>query len=48
MRNLLGVIATAAATVVAWWAWLGWDSQYHNDPVKHDASGPYEAWQIDG
>lgn len=47
-RNVLGAIATAGATVVAWWAWLGWDTSYQVDPVTQVESGPYEAWQIIG
>ena len=32
-RDTLGALGTAAATVVAWWAWLGWDTEYEIDPV---------------
>ena len=47
-RNTLGAIGTAAATVAAWWAWLGWDTEYETDPVTLHESGPYEPWQVIG
>jgi len=47
-RNTLGAIGTAAATVGAWWAWLGWDTESRTDPVTLTESGPYEPWQVAG
>jgi hypothetical protein len=47
-RKTLGAIGTAAATVAAWWAWLGWDTEYDVDPVTLTETGPYEAWQVIG
>jgi len=47
-RYTLGAIATAGATVLAWWAWLGWDTEYQIDPVTLHESGPYEPWQVIG
>jgi hypothetical protein len=36
-------LATAAWTVAAYLAWLGWDQQRNPD-----GTGPYEAWQVIG
>jgi hypothetical protein len=47
-RYTLGAIGTAAATVAAWWAWLGWDTETEIDPVTLHESGPYEPWQVIG
>jgi hypothetical protein len=47
-RAGLGAIGLAVLTVAAWWLWLGWDTQYQNDPVTGVSSGPYEAWQVTG
>jgi len=43
-----GMLGTAAATVVTWWAWLGHDDTRTTDPVTHVTSGPYETWQVVG
>jgi hypothetical protein len=47
-RKALGAIGTAAATLAAWWAWLGWDTEYEIDPVTSTQTGPYETWQVVG
>jgi hypothetical protein len=46
--QLIGFVVVAALSVLAWYAWLGWDTQYQIDPVTQAASGPYEAWQVVG
>ncbi|MFF7972634.1 hypothetical protein [Streptomyces sp. NPDC007905] len=45
--QLLSILVPAAAALVLWAAWLGWDQ--HRD-VHPDGSttGPYEAWQVIG
>jgi hypothetical protein len=48
IRSGLGVLGLAALTVAAWFAWLGWDTRYDIDPITHNSSGPYEAWQVVG
>ncbi|MFC0033540.1 hypothetical protein ACFFMM_28855 [Micromonospora chaiyaphumensis] len=45
-RTLLTGLLLAAATVGAWWAWLGWESGYTVDPETGATSGPYAAWQV--
>ena len=45
-RTLLGGLLLAAATVGAWWAWLGWESGYTVDPETGATSGPYAVWQV--
>ncbi|MET7969025.1 hypothetical protein [Micromonospora sp. NPDC005305] len=47
-RTLLGGLLLAAATVGAWWAWLGWESGYTVDPETGATSGPYAVWQVAG
>ncbi|MGR6321433.1 hypothetical protein Q2K19_18585 [Micromonospora soli] len=47
-RTLLGGLLLAAATVGAWFAWLGWDSGYTVDPETGAISGPYAVWQVAG
>ena len=47
-RNAAGAAGIAAASVAAYWGWLGWDTEYQVDPVTHVESGPYEAWQVIG
>ena len=48
IRNVLGTVVTAAATVGAWWAWLGWDAERRLDPATQIESGPFEVWQVAG
>ncbi|MFE9692830.1 hypothetical protein [Micromonospora sp. NPDC005806] len=48
MRTLLGGLILAAATVGAWFAWLGWESGYTVDPETGATSGPYAVWQVAG
>ncbi|TYC25155.1 hypothetical protein FXF52_06515 [Micromonospora sp. MP36] len=48
MRTLLGGLLIAAATVGAWWAWLGWETGYTVDPRTGATSGPYAVWQVAG
>ncbi|MFI7608417.1 hypothetical protein ACIBTV_25155 [Micromonospora sp. NPDC049366] len=44
----VGVLAVALLSVAAWYAWLGWDTGYREDPVTGTTSGPYQAWQVVG
>jgi hypothetical protein len=46
--QLIGFVVVAALSALAWYAWLGWDTQYQIDPVTQVSSGPYEAWQVVG
>lgn len=48
VRTLLGGLILAAATVGAWWAWLGWATGYTVDPETGATSGPYAPWQVVG
>ncbi|WP_089009850.1 hypothetical protein [Micromonospora viridifaciens] len=48
MRTLLGGLLLAAATIGAWWAWLGWETGYSVNPETGEISGPYAAWQVVG
>ncbi|MFU8872942.1 hypothetical protein [Micromonospora sp. SL4-19] len=48
MRTLLGGLLLAAATVGAWWAWLGWETGYTVDPETGERTGPYAVWQVAG
>lgn len=47
MKSLGIWVAVAAATVLNWTAWLGWDQKYDEHP-DGGVSGPYEAWQVAG
>lgn len=47
-RAVAGVLAVAAATVLAWWAWLGRDTTYTLDPETGSYSGPYTTAQVAG
>ncbi|HYN95630.1 MAG TPA: hypothetical protein VES42_17420 [Pilimelia sp.] len=47
-RSGIGALVVAAATALAWWAWLGRDTTYQIDPGTGVASGPYEPWQVAG
>ncbi|SCG61051.1 hypothetical protein [Micromonospora inositola] len=47
-RTLLGGLIIGAATVGAWWAWLGWETGYTVDPETGATSGPYAPWQVVG
>lgn len=47
-RQAAGTLAVAVLSALAWFAWMGWDSQYQVDPVTQVSSGPYEAWQVIG
>ncbi|NUT18375.1 MAG: hypothetical protein HOV77_04260 [Hamadaea sp.] len=44
----LGSLAVALGTLLAWYAWLGWDTRYQVDPVTGQQTGPYETWQVAG
>jgi hypothetical protein len=44
----MGVLGVAAASVAAWWSWLGRDREYQVDPATGVSSGPYEVWQVAG
>ena len=47
-RATAGLLALAAATVFAWWAWLGRDTTMQLDPVTGNYSGPYTTAQVAG
>jgi hypothetical protein len=44
--QVAGVLAVAALSAGAWFAWMGWDHQYQI--VDGEPTGPYEAWQVAG
>jgi hypothetical protein len=46
--QLLGVLVLVAATLAAWWLWLGSDTRYEVDPVTGSTTGPYEPVQVVG
>jgi len=48
IKELLGVLVIAGLSLAAWWAWLGWDTEYQVDPVTGNSSGPYEPFQVIG
>ncbi len=45
-RYLIGGLTLAALSLAAWWAWLGWDTEYQVDPATGQASGPYTTAQV--
>lgn len=47
-RQVLGAFVVAVLAAGLWFAWMGWDSTYQTDPVTHEVSGPYQAWQVIG
>ena len=47
MRTLAVLLLVAAASVLAWAGWMGWDHEYQTD-VQGVPSGPYQAWQVIG
>ena len=46
-RALIGAVLLAAATVAAWWLWLGRDTGYQIDTNGHQ-TGPYTTGQVAG
>jgi hypothetical protein len=46
-RALIGAVLLAAATVAAWWLWLGRDTGYQIDADGHQ-TGPYTTGQVAG
>ncbi|MEW2356289.1 hypothetical protein [Spirillospora sp. NPDC029432] len=46
-RHVLAAALTFAATLLNWYAWLGWDQRRDEHPDGH-TTGPYEAWQVAG
>lgn len=44
-RSVLGALGLAAATVAAWWAWLGRDTTYLVDG-NGNTQGPYTTGQV--
>jgi hypothetical protein len=48
LRRPLGAPALAAATVVTWLAWLGWDTGKDLDPFTGRETGPYSVGQVAG
>ncbi len=47
-RPALGALLLAAATVLAWLAWLGFDTQKELDPATGSETGPYSVQQVAG
>lgn len=47
-RRTILLAVTAALSVLAWGAWLAWDTEYQLDPVTDTTSGPYQPWQVVG
>jgi hypothetical protein len=47
-RATAGLLVLAAATVFAWWAWLGRDTTMQLDPETGNYSGPYTTAQVAG
>ncbi len=45
-RLLPASLALAAFSAAMWFAWLGWDHEYHL--VEGYPQGPYRAWQVVG
>ncbi|MFE5295932.1 hypothetical protein [Streptomyces sp. NPDC056632] len=45
--KLVPFLVTAAVSVAAWLAWLGWDQRRDVHPDGSE-TGPYEAWQVVG
>jgi hypothetical protein len=46
--KVLGGVTLAVLSAAAWFAWMGWDTEYDVDPVTQSTSGPYRAWQVIG
>lgn len=47
-QRLVWALTVAAATVAAWWVWLGRDTAYQTDPATGVTSGPYTTGQVAG
>jgi hypothetical protein len=47
MRTLAVLLLVAAASVLAWSGWLGWDHGYQTDD-QGLPDGTYQAWQVIG
>jgi hypothetical protein len=47
-RATAGLLALAATTVLAWWAWLGRDTTMQLDAQTGNYSGPYTTAQVAG
>jgi hypothetical protein len=47
-RAAAGLFTLAAATVFAWWAWLGRDTEMYLDPATGNYAGPYTTAQVAG
>jgi len=47
MRTLAVLVLVAAASVLSWYGWMGWDHEYQAD-AQGVPSGPYQAWQVIG
>ncbi|MFC6695104.1 hypothetical protein [Nocardioides daphniae] len=43
---LLAAVVLALVAAATWFAWLGWDDEYH--VVDGEQQGPYRAWQVVG
>lgn len=43
--QIIGASVVAVLSAASWFAWMGWDHEYQEDPVTHVWSGPYETWQ---
>ncbi|WP_033337623.1 hypothetical protein [Catenuloplanes japonicus] len=46
-KTIGGAVAVAVLTVVAWFGWLGWDTEKDVDAAGN-ITGPYHAWQVVG
>ncbi|MEI5674267.1 MULTISPECIES: hypothetical protein [unclassified Nocardioides] len=44
----LALLLSAAASVVAWLAWLGWHAEGWEDPVTGSYGGPYHPYEVVG
>jgi hypothetical protein len=47
MRTLAVLLLVAAASVLSWYGWMGWDHEYQTD-AQGVPSGQYQAWQVVG
>ncbi|MFD0821290.1 hypothetical protein ACFQ0D_23955, partial [Micromonospora zhanjiangensis] len=47
-HRVLVPVGLAAASLAAWWLWLGTDRRYETDPTTGATTGPYQPWQVAG
>ncbi|WP_218221187.1 hypothetical protein [Nesterenkonia sp. Act20] len=48
LRTLGWVAFVVLGSAAAWFAWMGWDQEYWEDPETGTPQGPYRAWQVIG